>query len=779
MSKLQETTIRDFGGGWNVSDSDLNLSSRFQPISDNVVRGIDGSFSARQGMSLWCDFKTGSEFDYGDQTRTVATVVGSGKLTVTWPAHGFASGDHITISEAVAHNGITADAINGTHGIVVVDANTFFFTAHEPATSTASSSVTWSVERDTHLLGGNIIHEHYFNRRLIVFTDIGEIGTADDNGTLTRLFGASEANALVGSPAPTRRCKHWSSATFKSTVIACNGKDRDKPIQIFDDFDTEFLVDKATSSNAAVPKADYVVSIHGYIVFVATEFGDPFLEFSAKGTDGTFTREVSPADAVEVDLSMITSSVEPILLGAAQIRDKLFAAFYDKGMIGTIGTYSGTDHNPDFSDTIAEHGTVSHRTMVSLGNDIFMCDYAGVPSVSVSQQSGVYVPVRLSELISPALQAHLAALSEDTLRYKSFAVYNRNDRTYMLFLPIYDEEVHSLPADPFIFNDDVKELNYAIVNAPSHRLFENSCITITGSTDIGSLTAANINGVRRVCSIIDDDTFVIELGDHPASSDQTSGGGSAVSFTPINDETIGYIFEYNKEFKIRRWTRYRGWNFDCGCSSQRGKVFFAKGLKVYRMGDNEIPLYADFVGDYDMKAATSTSYPAGTRIRENSTGDVYVTLADFVSPSSGIFSAWRASDPDNWVKYEGEAISWATETPWSEMKARGRNKIIVYVGLDTEGYDSFTISAFTNKIRNSPTTNELIPSRSMEFQAGDTGGWGIQNAGGWGSGRRTREEKVWPFQVRGKLIRWRYEGSTKKKVRIISHTMYYKLGNIR
>lgn len=119
------------------------------------------------------------------------------------------------------------------------------------------------------------------------------------------------------------------------------------------------------------------------------------------------------------------------------------------------------------------------------------------------------------------------------------------------------------------------------------------------------------------------------------------------------------------------------------------------------------------------------------------------------------------------------------ETPWSDMRERGKFKINKYISLDSEGYDSFIVSAFVNKIRNKPTTNELIPVRSMQFQAGDTGGWGVQNSGTFGGGRRTREQKVWPFQVRGKLIRWRYEGRTTKKVRIISQTMYYTLGNIR
>lgn len=778
---LGDTTIRDFGGGWNVSDSDLNLNSRYQPISDNVVRGIDGSFSVRQGMALYSDFKDGSE-----ETRTGTfnfdTTDTSPAVTITITAHGLSNGDHITISGVEDDLfGIPADAINGTHSVVAVDANTLKIYVRYAATSSDDDDLNVTIVLDNHLLGGNIIHDQYFNRRLLVFTDIGEIGTVDDTGVRTRIWGADIAEQLSPGLVPTRRCRHWSSSTFKSTVIACNGYDMDKPLQIFDDFQVEFLVDKATSSNAAVPRADYVICLQGYVVFVRTEYGDPFLEFSARGTDGTFTRETDPADAAEVDLSMITETVEPVLLGAAPIREKLYAAFYDKGMIGTLNIYNDSGaHVPDFTDTISENGTVSHRTMVSLGNDIMMADYAGVPSVSISQQSGIFLPVRLSELIAPAIQAHLSALSEETLRSKAFALFNRNDRTYMLFLPIYDEVAKAAQTDPFIFNRDLRAEKLSIVRLPSHKLFDNSCVRVAGAVDIGDLSANNINGIRRVVSVIDADTVVIELGGAPTSNDITSGGGSGVTVTPINDETIVYVFEYNKEFKIRRWTRYRGWNFDCGCSSQRGKVFLCKGLKVYRMGDNEVPVYADFIGDYDHNVwHNSTVYTVGTRVLDTDVGSVFVCVREHTSASTGTFAEDRADNLDNWEPYVGEPIVWAMETPWSDMRERGKFKINKYISLDSEGYDSFIVSAFVNKIRNKPTTNELIPVRSMQFQAGDTGGWGVQNSGTFGGGRRTREQKVWPFQVRGKLIRWRYEGRTTKKVRIISQTMYYTLGNIR
>lgn len=778
---LPSTTLRDFGGGWNVADSDLNLKTNYQPVSDNVDRGIDGSLFPRQGMALVYDFETGEATTHTASLQFDTTNL-SPKIKIKTPAaHGLASGDHVTFTNAPAIGGITSDAINRTHGVLLLDADEFYIYVTEAATSTATVTQSTTYVTDDHIIGGNIIHDMYFNRRLIVFTDIGEIGTAEDAGTLTRIWGVAEAEALSAGLVPSRACLHWSSDAFKSTVIACNGYDRDKPVQIDKDFKCEYLIDKATLSNSAVPRADYVLCMGGYVSFIRTEYGDPFVEFSARGTDGTFTREVDPADAAEIDLSMITSSVEPVLLGAGKLRERMYCAFYDNGMLGTLGVYDESgNHQPDFKDTISENGTVSHRTIVSLGNDVIMCDYAGVPSVSISQQSGIFVPTRLSELIAPAIQQHLANMAEDTLRTKAFAVFNRSNKSYMLFVPIYDEVEYTCVNDPFVFNDDLRGLNYALLRVPQHRLFESSSITIQGATDIGSLGAADINGVRRVVSVVDKDNVIVELGGHPSNPDDTFGGGAAVTYTPVNDETICYVFEYNKEFKIRRWTRYRGWNFDCGCSSQRGRMYLAKALRVYRVGDNEEPIYADFVNDYTIPAwENSTPYSVGDRVPDLSDGSVYICAIAHTSPASGTFKQYRDANLDIWEAFLGLPINWAVETPWSSLQDRGKVKTNKYVSIDSEGTDRFTLSAFTNKIRHSPTTNELIPYSSLEFQAGDTGGFGIQNPGTWGSGRRTREEKVWPFGVRGKLIRWRFSGSTIRRVRIVSLTMFYMLGNIR
>lgn len=787
---LENTTVADFGGGWNVADSDLNLSSKFQPVSDNVLRGVNGSFTARWGTQLFADLRDGVVSTYTTEAVTSFAVIDTvAAISLTITAHGYVDGQHINIPQVTlasgALGGIGATEIAGIHCISVVDANTILFYVRTPAVGSHTGTLTmplWYV--DNHTLAGNIIHMQYFKGNMILFDDIGEIARMSDvDGTAIKMWNVQVAEMLSGAPAPTRECTHWSTTTFKSTVIACNGHDKDKPLQINDEFAVEYLVDKATSSNAAVPKADFVLGLQAFVVFVRTEYGDPFLEFSARGTDGTFTREADPADAVETDLSMITDTVEPILLGAAPFRDKMFVAFYDRGMIGTIGNYDSNtppNHTPDFTDTISEHGTIGHRTIVPLGNDIFMADYAGVPSVSISSIGGTFIPTRLSELIAPELSKHLASLSETTLKNNAFAIFNKSDRMYMLFLPKYDEVTQNADIDPFLFNPTLKALNQALLIMPNHKLFDKSTILISGATAIGSLGADDINGLREIVRIVDTDAMIVQLGGAPASPSTVSGGGSSVAIVPVNDETFCYGFEYNKELKIRRWTRLRGWHIDCAAQTQRGRVYFAKGGKVYRYGSSEEPLHADFLKDYDERTwHTNTEYDVGIRILDGSSNTVYICQLQHTSSLFGSFSDYRFANPNVWTEYTGEAIEWALETPWSDFGMRGNQKTVKYVNHDTEGTDVFQYSMFNNQIYRDAQTYALAPSRTLQFSAGGVGGYGMADPATWGSGRRTREEKLWPMPIKGKLFKLRYDGLTRERVRIISTTMHYTKGSIR
>ena len=52
---MLDATIRDFSGGWNVVDNDLNLDTKFSKILENMQRGVDGANEVRPGTKLFAD----------------------------------------------------------------------------------------------------------------------------------------------------------------------------------------------------------------------------------------------------------------------------------------------------------------------------------------------------------------------------------------------------------------------------------------------------------------------------------------------------------------------------------------------------------------------------------------------------------------------------------------------------------------------------------------------------------------------------------------------------
>jgi outer membrane protein assembly factor BamB len=53
QSNLQTTTVRQFDGGLNVMDTDLNMSAKYARILDNLERATDGSLALRPGTVLF------------------------------------------------------------------------------------------------------------------------------------------------------------------------------------------------------------------------------------------------------------------------------------------------------------------------------------------------------------------------------------------------------------------------------------------------------------------------------------------------------------------------------------------------------------------------------------------------------------------------------------------------------------------------------------------------------------------------------------------------------
>jgi hypothetical protein len=788
MSKLETATIRDFSGGWNVADDEYNLNSKYQPVSDNLVVGVDNTLSIRYGYKLLYDFETGAVSAPVTGTFLFAYTDVSPRVVITATAHPFNDGDHITISGAVSQAGIPVADLNGSFNIRKIDADSFEIQTRTPANTTTTGNQTITYVRDTHQLGAPIREASFFQGFLHVVDANGEIVAVDwKNGTFANIWNIAKAHALPGNPAGWRRARLYSHDTFKQTLILVNGKNNDKPIEIRHTRSagaiTQYLVDPASSSNANVYAADLVKAFGGYVILgnpnntsTPTTNSPSTIDISAEGTSGVFVGNSAPDDAVQVDLGIVTNTVDPTITAIGNIRDNVFVAFYDTALLGKLGLYVGGNHEPEFKDQVPQHGALNHRVLHTIGNDLFMCDYFGVPSFSQSIQSGSIVPERLSMFVDPVLNAHLGRLSQRTLREDVWALFNVRDKQYMLFVPKHDEQSTFNGEDnPFYVTDTLKPLKQVIVYARNHTVMAGDRVVISGAVNMMGLAATDINGTRDVKAIIDENYFVIEVGAEPIVAG-VSGGGTVVQFAPLNDETIGYIYQYNPALRIRRWTRFRGLKFSCGCLTNDGRIIVCEGRKVYQLGTVDEPIHGDEVGVFDAIWQTSTTYTKGTRVKESSGASFIYECTEDTTSGTGTFSE-EVEASSVWQVYNGRPITFTMETPWSDMRDREIVKIVRYLRVDAKGRGQFTVQGYTDSMPIDRSTYERVPNASMQFVGQDSLGFGLGNQP-FGGGRNTRSQLQFGFPLKGKLIKLRAQGQSAEPLKLISLSMLYLRGSI-
>ena len=786
-----DTTIQDFSGGLSVVDNELNLDPKYAVVLENIGRASDGSMQPRYGYKLWWDGKDGEDRPQGTATCSLTFTEGStfvkGQLNVTGKA---ANGGHVTFnSHPTFINDVNSVIGSRSFGIkvpadVTSDSMSFSFHIRNAATFTGTYTVN-NLVFDTHTVVGDIVNAWYFQDYAIVCDTTGEITAISRTGEIEPLWYYSNFIQQSGSDPHVNSA--WRETTYanadvnKSTLIVGNGQDFPVIIDMTATIKCQYLVDPSTGSNAGIPKAALLKTNANYLTAV-----DPSkaatVAISAKNTNSVFTGNTDPDDAIDIDATQITTAVNPELRALNTIRDRLFVAFEDGCMLAQLGNYNAAGgHEPNFTDIIAQIGCISQRTCVSLGNDIFMLDYSGVPSLTVSLNSGAFVPSRISDLIEPLLQKNIARLSEKTLVRKAFAVWATRARQYMLFLPKYDPELlYRLPNNPIlILNDDVGKAQVTI-QAPNHGLEAGDEVLIADLfTDVGNVPYTDIVGLRKVLQIINDDYLIVEVGS-VATITANATGGDRVTYRPVAEETIGYIYNFNAGLRIRAWSIYRGLNFSAGFRSLLGDVYFCKGAKIYKFGSTADPIYVDKELDYDYRTwVAGTAYKVGDRVNDNdaTVPTVYRCLVAHTAAGTSIQNE-IANNPSYWELYTGEAIDWTWELPWADFAKRWMVKSLRYFMPNATGQGRIKVDMFVDQIYRNPKTKELAPVRSMSFVAADAGGFG-NGSQTFGGGRRIREELLWHMPLRAKLLKLRLSGSASEALRIVGLSFIYQLGSYR
>lgn len=808
---LEDATVREFSGGWNVVDNDLNLATRFATVLDNMSREEDGSMGVRWGTK-WLssiddvNWLTAANYTLRTLSGFTQTAQADGaSVTVNNPGNwhdanlsqnianstwATISSDRDLFSMTLSANigSVTTDVLvvtKPTNGWVlgadaeqvfeiVVEAMELFSTewrvirqqqytvGRQPATFMATgfkegpggvlsvrvtirvpkvdvaSSVTIAVA-EVQVFGFTgtgaainakdvyIVNQTYFQGSVIVNLSNGVILRVLGDGTVTVIWSQAIAAGQTPAVAGWGATDFVSYAVFNGKLIVCNGTD--KPLLI--DFKNttkpvQYLADEATGTNVNVPIARYVVAMNKYLVMAGDPLHPDRVHISNQNTSGTWYGDAAPNDATYVDLGKVGVQSDQTITGINRYRDQLVVAFQSASVLGKLGIYS-TDtppvHKPDFNDVIEGFGGHSHRCMVNLGNDLFMLDGQGVISIARSLYSGSTEPKRVSELIDPAVNQVVTRLREDDCRLGAHAVYNSIDKQYMCFVPNYSEVAKPLLRDPFeVQQDDPTELWVRIRN---HTLEVGDIVRFAGVQAWNTVNPGFLNNVDIVVdAVINEDIISIRpSGINTDPNAQITGGGSSVSWTPQWTETLGFIYTFVNELKIRAWARYRGWRWRASCRTELSTIILSDDRRLFTLGNSNDPVYADFV-----------------------------------------------NTPDE------APIAFAWELPWADFDQRVKEKHIRYVQLDTQGTAQFTMMMFVDMLYK--LDGDMIPNNLMTFVGGDNGGYG-NNGQPYGGGRRTADQRLYSWVARGKLFKLRFEGIVKEPLNVVAFSLLYQNGSVR
>jgi hypothetical protein len=295
--------------------------------------------------------------------------------------------------------------------------------------------------------GADIINCYYFNTYVICVQDSGHITRTAGDGTVTEMLMPDDS-----TPWPVGR--HDANFTiFNSDLIIVNGVD--KPLIISGHptqpdgspnsayMQLDFLVDLGTLSNVNTPVGKYVIAHSQYTCIAGIASKPSTICISAKGTHGTYLNDPLPNDAIELDLGPRVSLGSATITGLVAYRDKLLVTF-ERGVLPVnLGVYApavGTSpavHTPTDDGFIEEFGCLTHRSLVSVGDDTFYADNVGVNSINRVNVFNTLRPIRASHLIDPMITALIQPLSPANIGRYVFAVYDLRNFKYMLFVPVF------------------------------------------------------------------------------------------------------------------------------------------------------------------------------------------------------------------------------------------------------------------------------------------------------------------------------------------------------
>lgn len=659
FGNMHVSTIREFDGGLNVVTSELNLSTKYSTVEDNMFYGISGSKQKRYGTKYFVDVSK-----YEDITETYENVEviedNDNKFYLVFNFNDqnknrLLRGHLITITEPAS--------LAGTYIVKQSDLTDYRIDVTDVVSETQTVAEVIIEHNNRKPEGSRIIDGTYFLNRIICVTDIGEVLAIDGEGDAIIIWNqtiANEVNAAV-VPFDPRGISEVCFCVFNGKLTVWNEYNKPLCIDLLQNVPCNFLVDEGTQSNALVPIAKYAIAINHYMVAGNTVEDDKVtrhpdrIYISMYDTIGTFndgTQDPTENGGIYVDLGKIASTSMSEIRGLSRYRTQLIIGFDEVSVIGTLGneidakTAADVEyklHKPDFSDVISDYGCISNRTYQTVLGDVCCLSYDGVGLFRKQVLSSLTTAAKLSTIIGPQLYTTFKDLSEQSLNERIWSVFNPKEQQYMLFIPN---------------------------NSEHEQTTETKC-------------------------------YVYTVPSTAAQSKATAGA----------------------------WSLFSGWNFQWGCTSALNEVFFGNGTKIYILGNQDRPYFADFMDDPE--------YPA-----------------------------------DEETGISGLPINFSWEFGWQDFGNRVAKKTLRYVGITSTGTSQYTFGTWYDYLE------EPECEMKINLVGGDANGWGAGRQL-YGGSRRTSTAELFAYTAKFDLTKIRIYGTSKEDLKISGISLFFLNGNIR
>lgn len=814
FGSLLTTTIREFDGGLDIVDSDLNMNTRYSKVETNVFNGIDGTKSKRYGTKFFKDVK--SYTDTEEIYETCPVIVDKTLNIPQDTIHNVKVGDKITVKSPEKLKGdytITEDYIGNfyvNHTLSDLD-KTYLdveYIINDNENSKLKTTVTTYTNKMSFIKYNNKLVVVGYKVNVTAPEEIKgeyEVIAADDedfdiklksevalesftNIKYTYREDTVEKFAASGTLS-TKKLLQFDYADKNQLLIGhkltiVNNEKLNGEYTVIDRNDTSYYIDitdkGVNSEQSNIEIVHNNRKIAGNRIINGEYFIDKLILVSDIG-------EVIAVDGVG-DASIIwneniakhvnkedvegwhetTSACFTVFNGVLTIwngRDKPLAVDLTKNIPCNFLIDEGTGSNANVP--IAKYALAFNHYLVAANifDELEGKYYPDRISISSRDTIGTFYSGDLNDIDNDAVYLDLGKIissNKQTIkglaRHRNKIAVGFDDVTVFGTLGNYVDDVRTVGEE---------EVTYKLHNP----LFEDvvdsyGCVSNRSIQAINSeLVCLDYSGIP----IFRQGTLTAQVV--PARISDKVAPEIYKQFIGLTENTIeDRIFSVNNP-KEGQYLLFIPNDDDTKATTET--ICYAYTLHNKSNSSARDGAWSKFVG-WNFQFGITTAL----NIVFLGNGTKLYTLGNIDDPVYADFVGDPDYAPVDEEDLDGKTIDFDWEFPWADFGDRAATKHSRYVSLFTSGTAQFNLDLFVDYIYYNIDTQQLDPALSLEFVAGDSPGWG----GGkqhYGAGRRTNTEFLFAYPTKFKIAKFRFHGSSKEKLSIVGLTIYYQKGNIR